>query len=756
VSADQTTHGASPASFEELRALNEKLTALNRQLEEALERQRRAASDLRNVLDSLDIAAVFLDETLRILCFTPAATPYFSLIAADIGRPLADFSLHFTDSALHDDARAVLAGLTPVSREVETTGGGWCLRRLLPYRTADQRVGGVIITLSDISALKCAEAAAHVAKRQAQSANAGKSRFLAAASHDLRQPLQTLSLLQGLLARTVTTDDARQLIARGDEALMAMAGMLNTLLDINQLEAGVIRPEPRDFPIEELLSTLNGEFAYLTKAKGLAWRVMSSRRMVHSDPRLLDQMLRNLLANGLKYTQRGKLLLGCRRRGDRLRIEVRDTGLGIPAGQLRAIFEEFHQINNPNREPSRGLGLGLAIVQRLADLLGASLDVRSWEGRGSVFTIEVPLAKPGAQAAPARPTPEPELAPATAQTGCILIVEDDPPLRESLNLFLRRQGYRTAAVADAEEAFARVEASGLRPDMVIIDHNLPGELTGLDVMARLRGVLGPRVQAVVLTGDISTQTLQAVAAQGYECRTKPLAAGELARLIKSLLSRPQKLGWSTDGAQPAPDGKPVIHLVDDDSQIRGALRDTLQAGGWPVDDYSSAEAFLDAARGLRAPGVLLVDAVLPGMSGLTLLERLRTEGLGLPAIMVTGMGDVRLAVRALHAGAADFIEKPVKDDELFHSIGQAYDLAQDSVRESAHRADAAKRLSALTARQRQILDLMLAGRANKVIANELGISQRTVEAHRAAIMHKTGSKSFSALIRLDLTATARA
>ncbi len=432
------------------------------------------------------------------------------------------------------DARVVLSSLVPTMREVEGENGAWYNCRTLPYRTKDNRIEGVVITFADVTARKRAEDEANAARMLAESANLGKSRFLAAASHDLRQPLQTLSLLNGLLARRVKDKEALGLVERGGEALMAMSGMLNTLLDINQLEAGVVRPDVQDFPIADLLDPLRTEFAYHAKAKGLGWRVPACRMTVRTDPRLLEQMVRNLLSNALKYTRKGRLLLGCRRRGDRLRIEVWDTGLGIPEAQLRAIFEEFHQIDNPARELSRGLGLGLAIVQRLGDLLGHTVDVRSREGRGSVFSIEVPLSPAGVlpSGRVAAPTPD---APADRR-GTILIVEDDPALRESLALFSTENGHVTHTASDGEEAIRLVEREGLRPDLVIVDHNLPYDVSGLQVLARLQMTLGPGLLAVVLTGDISTVTLREIAAKGYEHRTKPASTEDLTGLIRRLLS----------------------------------------------------------------------------------------------------------------------------------------------------------------------------------------------------------------------------
>ncbi len=532
----QTTNEELETSKEELQSLNEELTALNSQLHEALEQHQTIANDLENILNSADVATLFLDEKLNIRFFTPAAKALFSVIVSDIGRPLADLARHFADGNLLVDARTVLSTLVPLTREIEAENGAWYTCRILPYRTKDNRIRGVVITFVDVTARKQAEDALNAAKLQAESANLGKSRFLAAASHDLRQPLQTLNLLQGLLAKRLKDRDALRLVARSDEALTAMSGMLNTLLDINQLEAGVIRPELADFPIDDLLGRLKTEFAYHTQTRGLEWRVLSCRLAVRSDPRLLEQMIRNLLSNAVKYTKEGRVLLGCRRHADKLRIEVWDTGLGIPEGQLRAIFEEFHQIDNPVRELSRGLDLGLAIVQRLGDLLGHAVDVRSRHGRGSVFSIEVALAPNGARLAAQAIAAEPEEI--AARSGSILVVEDDPALRDSLELFLRTDGHRIAAAADGEEAFALVARKDAEPDIVIVDYNLPRGLTGLQVMARLREMLRHDLPALVLTGDISTETLGEIARQGYVHRSKPVRADDLTRLIRSMLPEP--------------------------------------------------------------------------------------------------------------------------------------------------------------------------------------------------------------------------
>jgi two-component system CheB/CheR fusion protein len=274
---------------------------------------------------------------------------------------------------------------------------------MLPYRTASKAVEGVVITFTDVTKRIHAAEALEIAKQQADAANITKSKFLAAASHDLRQPLQTMSLLQGLLAKTVEGENGQKLVARLDDTLTAMSSMLNTLLDINQIDAGIVHPAKTDFPINEFLIRMRDEFSYHAQAKGLGLRVAPCSLWVHSDPRLLEQMVRNLLSNAMKYTQRGRVVIGCRRHARWLSLQVWDTGIGIPEEEFSAIFEEYHQIDNPARERSRGLGLGLSIVLRLGTLLDHRIGLRSTRGRFSMFSIDIPLAKviePHSDAAP--------------------------------------------------------------------------------------------------------------------------------------------------------------------------------------------------------------------------------------------------------------------------------------------------------------------------------------------------------------------
>ena len=748
----QSTNEELLASKEELQSLNEELTALNSQLQETLERQRTTADDLQNVLYSTNVATLFLDRELRIRFFTPATRSVFAILPGDIGRPLADLHSLAADGALAGDAMAVLADLKPAEREIEAADGKWFRRRILPYLAHGGRVEGVVITFNDITSRKRVAGALEEAKREADIANTAKSRFLAAASHDLRQPLQTLSLLQDLLAETAQGDKAQSLIARQNGTLGSMAAMLDALLDINQIEAGVVQPELRTFSIAGLLIRKREEFSYPATAKGLQLHVVDCAQEIYSDPQLLRQIIRNLLSNALKYTETGKILLGCRRRGSVLSIEVWDTGIGIPGTELQAIFDEYHQVGNEARERSRGLGLGLSIVQRLSTLLGHRVRVRSNEGKGSMFAIEVPFAAQTDGARVAAPAETAKLVARAGQPrGTILIVEDDPDLRDLLGMLLQSAGYDTVAAQDGPAAIAAVQEMPKPPHLLLADFNLPGGLNGLQTIRRIRQGGLDHLPAIILTGDIATMTIRDVAAEGCTQLNKPAKREDLLRAVASLLSQARQPA-ATPSRLAAPADAGTVFIVDDDADLRAAIRLVLEADGRPVEEFADSESFL-AARREHGAGCLLIDAYLPGMKGLDLLRHLQAAGSHLPAIMITGRSDVAMAVQAMKAGASDFIEKPVGRNDLLASIDRALDQARDKGKQVVWREDAARNIAALTPRQRQIMTRVVAGQPSKNIAADLAISQRTVENHRASIMRKTGAASLPALARLALAAT---
>lgn len=390
---------------------------------------------------------------------------------------------------------------------------------------------GVLVssTIRDITERKRLQAelleakqVAETAGRRAERANLSKSRFLAAASHDLRQPLQSVGLLIGLLEKTATDPRSRGLIEKLDTSAHAMTDMLDTLLELNQLEAGVVTPIISDFPIGDLLSRIHGELRYHAQAKGLDLRLVKCGAVVRCDPKLLAQIVRNLISNAVKYTHRGKVLLGCRRHGDLLRISVLDTGIGIADDQLGAIFEEFHQIDNPARDRGRGLGLGLSIVQRLATLLDLEVSVRSACGRGSEFSVDVPLG----QQLPARSTHVGE-SDIDAPAMDLLLVEDDPMVRESLKALLESYGHRVSTAGDADAALAHLATAVREPDVIISDFNLPGGKNGLVLIKEARKQLCSATPAILLTGDITLAESVVHAVADCTLLRKPAGVGEL-------------------------------------------------------------------------------------------------------------------------------------------------------------------------------------------------------------------------------------
>jgi len=478
---------------------------------------------------------------------------------------------------------------------------------------------------------------------------------------------------------------------------------------------------------------------------------------VQSDPSLLEQVLRNLISNALKYTKRGKVLIGCRRRQGAISIEIWDTGIGMPNDELQAIFEEYHQLDNDARERNRGLGLGLTIVKRLVKLLDHRIHVRSRLGMGSVFALEVMVPVEGA----ALPSTAPEMAETLAavsgqrQGGSILVVEDDPDVRELVEFLLTSEGHQVMSAVDGHEAIELVAEGKMDPTLVLADFNLPKGMNGLQLAARLREKLGHQVPVIILTGDISTATMLDIDRQHCVQLSKPVKLQQMMQAIQRQLAMPVEPVTIELAPRSAPtlnQNTDTIYVVDDDTNICDGFRAVLESAGHVVETFATSEAFLKAYQPGRG-GCLLVDGYLPGLNGLQLLHRLRGSGDRLPAIMITGSSDVQMAVQTMKAGASDFIEKPVSAPELIASVRRALDQSHDLNKAIAWRADAAGHIANLTSRQRQIMDMVLAGHPSKNIAADLGISQRTVENHRAEIMKKTGSKSLPALARLALAAS---
>jgi signal transduction histidine kinase len=370
-------------------------------------------------------------------------------------------------------------------------------------------------------------------RRDAEQANAAKTRFLAAASHDLRQPIHALGLLFATLADRVRDESAAPVLKQIDGAVDAIDSMLNSLLDISKLDAGVVRPEIGPVELGALLERLNDEHQPIATVTGNRLRVRPARATVLTDASMLQRILANLVSNALRYTVDGRVLVGARRRGRSLRIEVYDNGPGIPADALGDIFLEFHQLGNPERDRRKGLGLGLAIVKRLADLLGHGIDVRSTIGRGSRFSVTLPLAT-----APQRTT-----MPSAATTAFgadlhgrrVLVLDDDVSVLDAMRSLLERWGCDVVTTSTPEEAEAELMSGSGTPDMLIVDYRLRRHASGIETIGRLQQVAANRIPALVITGDTAPDRLREAQESGYPLLHKPVKPAQLRAVMRQLI-----------------------------------------------------------------------------------------------------------------------------------------------------------------------------------------------------------------------------
>lgn len=384
------------------------------------------------------------------------------------------------------------------------------------------------------SELEAAREAAQRALEIAERANSAKSRFLATASHDLRQPLQSLSLLNGSLRRMIRDPAAAQALAQQELAISASSRLVNTLLDISKLESGAIRPEITDFALTELLAELREEFAGLAANKGLEFTVESCAARVRSDPALLGQVLRNLVSNAIKYTRVGAVTLRCAPVHGSARVQVLDTGIGIPAEHLPHIFDEFYQVGVPQNRSREGFGLGLSIVDRVVRLLNLKLEVDSQPGQGSAFSLDLPLsAAQGIEPARAA-VDEARAGRADSRGRRVLLVEDDRGVREATRLLLESLDCQVSAAATPAEALERA-AEGGAPDLVISDYHLDCPQTGLDVIAALREKFGPQLNAILVTGDTSPAIKGLLPDRHMRLAAKPVETELLLQLMSDLI-----------------------------------------------------------------------------------------------------------------------------------------------------------------------------------------------------------------------------
>ncbi|MCU0896179.1 MAG: hybrid sensor histidine kinase/response regulator [Burkholderiales bacterium] len=375
---------------------------------------------------------------------------------------------------------------------------------------------------------------AEAARLVAEEASRSKSQFLASASHDLRQPLHALSLLTALLNDISADAKVREVGHHIDRSVQSLDGLFGALLDLSKLDAGVIAPESREIALDDLLERLSVEFRAKAQEKGLVYQTDVEPVWVRTDPILLERILRNLLENAIRYTPAGRVSLHGHRSGRDAVVSVTDTGIGIPRNEQGRVFDEFYQLQNPGRDRTKGLGLGLSIVKRLAGLLGYRVELSSGAGQGSVFAVTLPdvvVAAP--QAAAPGPRGAGEAADATLGGLAVLIVEDDAEVRGAMSMALHAWGCRPLVAGSLAEARILLATTGLVPSVILSDLRLANGASGIDAIRALRAEIGPAPAALV-TGDTAAEKLAEVRAAGFPVLHKPVQAAELRRMLREL------------------------------------------------------------------------------------------------------------------------------------------------------------------------------------------------------------------------------
>lgn len=407
--------------------------------------------------------------------------------------------------------------------EVKNQNGKW-----LQARERRTRDGGTVGIYTDITNIKQAEQREHEAAQAEARANQGKSRFLAAASHDLRQPLHAMGILASALSGRLSNPEEKELLTGINTCLNTMQSLFDSLLDVSRLDAGVINPQLQTLDLNDLLQTVKREFSPQAESHNLSLRIHSTPYFTHSDPSMLGRVLRNLIANAIKYTDQGGVVVAVRPNQGELALEVWDTGIGFPVDQIDAMFTEFHQLE-VGKVRRQGLGLGLSIASRLCSMLGHRIEVRSVEGQGSLFRIIIPINKvPQRQSETL--TTEPLLSGFSGQH--VVVIDDEPDNLTSSARSLQDWGCQVSTASNLAEV-ANIHQC---PDLLIVDYHLKGTEKGTSAISLLEQKFGRTISALVLTGDTEPEQLRQIQTIGYPIVHKPLKPIKLRAILQQYLS----------------------------------------------------------------------------------------------------------------------------------------------------------------------------------------------------------------------------
>jgi len=510
-----------------------------KQTEEALYKSEQKLKALINA--ATDDAVVLLDRNFKLEIVNKRAAKGFRGTVEQIeGRALDELISGSLAQKRMKYAGEVFSNGESVRFE-DHRAGYWYDNNMCPVMDSKGNVQAVAIFARDITerkrmekALNKAKQAAEKAKRAAEDANASKTRFLAAASHDMRQPLQAITANTDILDLANTDPALARPIKQLRDASQALQDMLEGLLDISNLDSGILMPDLSVFPAGTLLDQLFDQFQSLARSNRLILELKPCDAFVQSDRTLLRVILQNLISNAIKYTLHGSVVIGCERCGDLLRIEVRDSGMGIPDTMQEFIFEEFYQLDNQARDRGRGTGIGLAIVKRIAELLNHPISVHSVKGEGSSFAIHVPLVDGTVEEKSSEPPLTAELN-NQSTSASILLIDDDAIVLDANRLLLTTLGYTVISASGAQTAMDLIGPESPRPDIIIADYRLPGECMGTELVHNIRTMADSLIPAIILTGDITLSRDTNTQLDNSLLLQKPVHTDELVQAINQLL-----------------------------------------------------------------------------------------------------------------------------------------------------------------------------------------------------------------------------
>jgi PAS domain S-box-containing protein len=517
---------AVPGQEPELYCVDIDLTELRR-VEESL---RARESHQRALLDNFPFMVWLKDEESRFLAVNQVFADIFKWPSSDSLTGKNDFDItspEWANKYRADDQAVMASGVSKLTEEM--TGSREPRRWVETYKSpliVDGKATGTVGFAREITERKQHEADLIAAKAEAEAANRAKTQFLAAASHDLRQPIAALVLYVGKLRKTVGSD-CQALVNNIQNCVDSVNLLLNDLLDVSKLDAGIVVPKLSDFAVGDLLNSLVPVYDAKAEDKGLRLQVRPSAIIARTDPQLLGRIIGNLISNAVRNTTQGGVLVGCRQHQSKSWIEVWDTGSGIPADKTAFIFEQFTQLAEDGIK--KGSGLGLAIVAQSAKLLNLQIRMRSRPGRGSMFAIELPTSQTLApQIAIESPL-------CTGQRLRIALVEDNPMVLRSITLSLELVGHQVIAAGDGKSVIAKL--AGIAPDIVISDYRLEPPENGFDVIETLKNIFGANLPAMIITGDTDPALIRSMAGRGIVVHYKPLPIESLQTYIAEAIAR---------------------------------------------------------------------------------------------------------------------------------------------------------------------------------------------------------------------------